>query len=214
MNRRDFLKSLIALGGAVVVPLEALATASETMIDVAWQTAIDSPVTFYVNEWGALSSSATPYAPSTRLELFSIDPIIDRNDLIGLAQDKWDVAYLIEQAMADEEDADPEGDWEDWIEQADDNTVQSLITDANRWLNAVPDEGDWESADLGGYSDRGRALHFFRDEFDENELFDIAVIEGDCPGSSYFAAELRMDIEEANALAIENDIPIRFAPEA
>ena len=39
----------------------------------------------------------------------------------------------------------------------------------------------------------------------------IVVIEGDCPGSSYFAAELRMDLDEANVLAEEFDIPIRFA---
>ena len=116
--------------------------------------------------------------------------------------------------MGDDEETDPDGDWEYWVARADDDTIEYLIDQANKWVNGVPDSDDWERATLSGYSSTGSALRFFRDDFEYNELFDIAVIEGDCPGSSYFAAELRMDIEEANALAIENDIPIRFAPEA
>ncbi len=75
----------------------------------------------------------------------------------------------------------------------------------------MPGESDYERADIGGYSGRGQALCFFRDEFEDNDLFDIVIVEGDCPGSSYFAAELRMNIEQANALAAECAVPIRFA---
>jgi hypothetical protein len=54
-------------------------------------------------------------------------------------------------------------------------------------------------------------LRFFRDDFEYGDDFDIVVVEGDCPGSSYFAAELRMSIEDANDLAEGMGLPIRFA---
>ena len=215
MNRRDFLKSLAALGAALATPFDALAAAPESVIDTAWQAALDSPTTFYVNEYGTLSTAAEPYYPSTRAEILQLDPVVDYGDLIGLAHDECGVACLIEDAMADDQEdvVDSESDWEEWIARADEETVEYLIVQANKWLNAEPDSSDWETANLRGYSDQGGALYFFRDVFDENDLFDIVIVEGDCPGSSYFAAELRMDIDEANELAVDNGIPIRFAPE-
>jgi hypothetical protein len=209
MNRRDFLKSLAALGAALAIPFDALAAAPESVIDTAWQAALDSPTTFYVNEYGTLSTAAEPYYPSTRAEMLQLDPVVDYGDLIGLAHDECGVACLIEDAMADDQEdvADSESDWEEWIARAAEETVEYLI------VQAEPDSGDWETANLRGYSDQGGALYFFRDVFEENDLFNIVVVEGDCPGSSYFAAELRMDIDEANELAVDNGIPILFAPE-
>ena len=219
MNRRQFLQSLAALGAAIAVPFEALANLPEVAIDAAWQAAIDSPATFYVNEFGALSTSAVEYYPSTRAELLGFEEICDRNGLIIFANEEWQVADLLEDAMADDPVLDEDGekiareDWQAWLDTADDSTISWLIEEVNDWIQGMPGEQDYERADLGGYSSRGSALRFFRDEFPENDLFDIVVVEGDCPGSSYFAAELRMDIDEANELAIEYGVPIRFAPE-
>ena len=211
MNRRDFLKSLAALGAAFTIPLEALAVVSDAVIDDVWQEATDSPMTFYVSEGGTLSADSEPYAPSTRGEMLMIDPVTDRDELIALARDEWDVSYGIEEYMTENEDADPNADWEGWIDQADDDTVEYLIDQANEWVQGTPGEGDWERANISGYSNTGSALRFFRDDFEHNEMFDISIIEGDCPGSSYYAAELGMDLDEANALAIDQGIPIRFA---
>ena len=58
MNRRDFLKSLAALGAAFTIPLEALAVVSDAVIDDVWQEAIDDPMTFHVNEWRTISADA------------------------------------------------------------------------------------------------------------------------------------------------------------
>ena len=211
MNRRDFLKSLAALGAAFTIPLEALAVVSDTVIDDVWQEAIDAPMTFYVNEWRTLSTDSEPYAPSTRGEMLMIEPVNSREELLSLARDEESVASLIERNMSYDADADPKGDWEDWLERADDDTAEYLIEQANNWVTGDPDSNDWEQANISGYSNTGGALSFFRHDFEYNEMFDISIIDGDCPGSSYFAAELGMDIDEANALAIEQGIPIRFA---
>ena len=211
MNRREFLKSLAALGAVFTIPLEALAIVPDTVIDGVWKEAIDDPMTFYVNEWLTLSTDSGPYAPSTRGEMLMIEPINSREELLCLARDEGRVASLIEAGMVDDEEADPKGDWESWLESTDDDTVEYLIEQANSWVTGEPDSGEWERANICGYSNTGGALSFFRHDFEYNEMFDISVIEGDCPGSTYFAAELGMNIDEANALAIEQGIPIRFA---
>ena len=214
MNRRDFLKSLAAIGGAIAIPFDAIAIAPDLVINQAWQAAIAAPVTFYVNEYGAISTEADPYASTTRLALLELEEVFDIRMLISLALEEWRVANLIEEAMADDEAADPEGDWQTWLAQADSNTVDDLISETNDWLDGEPDERDWEKANHRGYSGRGAALSYFRDCFEDNDLLDIVIVEGDCPGSSYFAAELRMSLPEANALVEEHGIPIRFEWEA
>ncbi len=80
----------------------------------------------------------------------------------------------------------------------------------NEWLDDMG-EDDYEYADLHGESSRGEALSFFRNEPETADIFNIVIVEGDRPGSSYFAAELRMDMSEANELAARLNLPIRFA---
>lgn len=46
------------------------------------------------------------------------------------------------------------------------------------------------------------------------DALNIVVIDGCCPGSTYYAAELRMDLDEANRLATEQGWPVRFVWEA
>jgi hypothetical protein len=54
-------------------------------------------------------------------------------------------------------------------------------------------------------------LNFFRDlEHDRVSGINIEIFEGGHPGSTYYAAELMMDPEEANAMAESEDIPLRF----
>ena len=57
---------------------------------------------------------------------------------------------------------------------------------------------------------QGRAMTFFY-HWEETAEFDIRLVDGDGPGSSYFGAELCSSIEEANRTAIDLDLPIRFA---
>ena len=50
-------------------------------------------------------------------------------------------------------------------------------------------------------------------ESEDSDILDalqIEIIEGDCPGSSYFAAELGLDIETANKVARRLKLNYRF----
>lgn len=99
----------------------------------------------------------------------------------------------------------------DNISQLDDDQQRDLLFEVQRWVTGAPDEWDAEHITLSGQGGQGSALWYFRDEFEYCDEFRIVIIEGDCPGSSYFAAELRMPVDEANELAKEMGIPIRFA---
>jgi hypothetical protein len=213
MKRRDFLKSLIAIGAAVAIPLNSIALAPDSVIDAAWKSALENPQTFYVSEYGAISTSAGQDYSISRIELFGLDYVVDRPCLICFAENEWRVASLIEDAFVAVSSEVTQDDWEIWLAETDAATIDHLLSRVNAWLDDSADEYDWEKANLRGYSDRGAALAYFRDQFPENDLFNIVIVEGDHPGSSYFAAELRIDIAKANARAVAHGIPIRFARE-
>ena len=215
MNRREFLQSIAAFATSITLPLDSIASAPESVIDQIWATALETPTIFYVNEYGALSSDAVETYPATRKELLDYQEVATRDELLSFARDHSAGADFLECEHSDprwfsDDDSVPE-DWKAWLATADDDTVSTLIKMMNDWINDTPDERDYESADLGGYSGRGHALRFFRDDFAYGDDFNIVVVEGDCPGSSYFAAELRMSIEDANDLAEGLGLPIRFA---
>jgi len=90
-----------------------------------------------------------------------------------------------------------------WITQLDENQFDQLQDESINWSQRQPgsDEEDGQEA----------ALNYFRDlDSDICELLGVSIIEGDHPGSSYFAAELDNSVEEANKIAIEHGIQIRF----
>ena len=214
MNRREFLQSLAAIGTHLAISPTSLAKASLAEIDVAWQSLSNEPQTFYVSRYGTISSSFGMAYPSSRLELFCLDyPPKETKALIDYIESDSSINDQAEFLFECASDVDEVGDaenWREWIE-SDPDAAYAMAVDLESWGMHHPDEYDWERADLGGFSGRGNALQFFRGEAEIADIFDIAIVEGDHPGSSYFAAELRMTIAEANQRAEERDIPIRFA---
>ena len=65
-----------------------------------------------------------------------------------------------------------------------------------------------------GYGPQGQAMDFFEGlDLDIRERLGVEIIEGDCPGSSYFAAELHSSIKSANRTAAALGMPFRFRAE-
>lgn len=98
-----------------------------------------------------------------------------------------------------------------WVSDLDADTFrEKVVPQIEAWLAGAPGmaEVDYIPDNATG---RGAAFEFFRDmDSDSLRQLGVKVIEGEYPGSSYYAAELRRGIGVANTAALENGIPIRF----
>jgi len=88
---------------------------------------------------------------------------------------------------------------------------ERVVPEIEKWFGEPP---DWNFEDdylPESGTAQGAALKFFHDMgADELEILGVEVIEGDRPLSTYYAAELRGDIDKANRAAEAVGIPVRF----
>jgi len=227
MNRRTFLKTLVALGASLPLPLDLLA-ATETEIDATWERIRDVWGLFEVDDYGTLSY-ANFEEPQTRFDAYGIDDAseLDTSDIARnpcLAQEAQCHYQALLEERAQDEGIDPSAEdftelaksgWEDWLETCSPAERVELDRVLNERLADAPDWGGYEGELLyQGATAQGGAYHYFlQRDYDELETLGVVVIEGEHPGSSYFAAELRIPVEEANAIAAENGWTIRFVKE-
>lgn len=213
MNRREFLKSLAAIGTAISISPAQLAQAAPEEIDQAWAALLKEPRTFYVGDGGTLTSFFDADCPTWQQDLFGLGDVpTSQAELVPYIESvrrlEDYIGNLFEDA-ADEDKVGSAGTWQEWL-AADEEAFAEIKDQLVEWLADDADSTDWEYADLGGYTGRGDALEFFNQERETAKLLNIAIIYGAHPGSSYYAAELHMDVDAANALVEEQGLPIRF----
>jgi hypothetical protein len=213
MDRRAFLKSLLALGAGCVIPLD-FSRASEREIEQSWSQAIDDPGMFYVGSSGTLFAEQDEEdQPTSRAEMYEIDFPETREEMVALLNSRCDIESPLENFFYELPEAEWPSDWEQWLMTSDEAKFSAALACVHEWLDDYPGEWDWEWATLSGRTTQGKALNFFRYAEDEViETLNVVIVEGDHPGSSYYAAELRMPIDEANAAARREGIPLLFKP--
>ena len=79
------------------------------------------------------------------------------------------------------------------------------------WFDDSPD-WNWEDDYLPrGATAQGAALEFFHGlNGEELDVIGVVIVEGEHPGSTYYAAELTVDVDAANKAAQQSKIPVRF----
>jgi len=219
MDRRDFLKLLLSVGASVVLPNFNISEASATEFNLELERYAGQHFNFLVSEFGTLTTENVEF-PETRSACLGIDisdfPTTD--SLLEVLYDNtlyYSLAkhYLDDSGLTGDPFEVDMDDLRDWLDK--ESSSRTLAEDeVQKWLDSTDlDENDCESADLRGYSPQGNALWFFRDvDFDLDEI-GVVIVEGDRPGSSYFAAELRIPIEEANEIAERLGLEFRFKGE-
>ena len=86
-----------------------------------------------------------------------------------------------------------------------------MTPEIEKWFNSAP---DWSFEDdylphTG--TAQGAAMDFFQSmDSDRMDAQGVVIVEGEHPGSSYYAAELRVGIAKANSAAQEAGIAVRF----
>ena len=213
MNRREFLKTLLAFGVAVALPFD-LAKASDAEIKALLES---GAYDFEVNEWGSISF-ADFEVPTTREDAYgySASELQNINSLQNFA-DSSTLNYRLQRVYENKieyEPEDPDQGWLTWLKESPNEANGPIYAEVENYLAEEP---DWNDADFlpDSANPQGLAYRFFQDEdWDLLDKLGIVIVEGDCPGSSYFAAELRIPVAEANQRAKDLGVGYRFKAEA
>ena len=213
VSRRAFLQGLAAIGASIVLPAVG---ASDEEFDQAWNKLISTPIEFEVDEYNTISVPWAKFPEKNADIYYDLDTDVATNEqLLDVIQSVNNLAdhfaYQFE-VFADDPGADKLVDslidqdlgWEDWVLRGNLVEHQERI---EAWLN---DGIDWDYAPTT-VGPVGEAYAYFnRFAWSTQEDLGVVVIEGEHPGSSYFAAELRAPVEEANHRAQSLGLPIRF----
>jgi hypothetical protein len=100
---------------------------------------------------------------------------------------------------------------QEWLEKLNPTDFEDTVVAVKGWLDAEPN-WSYECEYFDDCADgQSAALSFFR-TIDHDSILgiEIEIVEGEHPGSTYYAAELVIDPDEANAIAVRDGIPLRF----
>jgi len=220
MDRRRFLKSLVALGMVINLPPGvALAGATEQHIDQAFDRFLIAPWLFHVDENGMIFDPSIP-EPKTRADVFSLrsKDLKTTDDLFQLLDNhplSWRFNGYAEANL---------GSWVIHTDEYDERESWRLLfkdpkrlslSDGKKIIDEwLAEDYDWDEFDYfdSGWCGQSVALTFFGDiDSDIRKQLGIEIIQGQYPGSTYYAAEIHRDLDEANILAKSLKLPFRFS---
>lgn len=240
LTRRSFLAGLLSVGATLALQ-GPLSEATAAQVNDAWKKLLEDPWYFDVNQFGTIVE-ADADEPKIRSDVFDVylgDRCTPKSLVAGvegctplvshfqqLASDELDD---VQSELEDGEDlppaerkrlerlanalSDPDDGWAEWVLLLGAVGMPRFVSEVDDWL-ASPIEGNdypWFPIRSGA---QGHAMAFF--ESLPNETLDdqgVVIIEGEHPGSSYYAAELRQPIEDANEMAEALELPFRFKVE-
>lgn len=215
ISRRDFLKILVSSGAWASCPFDVSA-ATDAEVDGVWGDVCSDPVLFDVEDrtiyapWGEY--------PKTYGEVVDIcSDYSTREGVLAAFEEHYDLQNHFCHAL---EDAASEAG--SLAEQLTENLEMDDAVTA--WLQRAPVEelssliGRWLASDLPDLYEMplhagpmGEAYAFFQNqELGTLNGLGISIVEGEHPGSSYYAAELRVPAVSANDAAVLMNLPIRF----
>jgi len=215
ISRRDFLKILVSSGAWAACPFD-VSGATDSEIDVVWADAARNQVLFDVVDrtiyapWGEY--------PKTYGDVVDISSDYStREGVLAAFEEHYDLQNHFFNALEDA--ASEEGSLAEqltenlemddavivWLQQAPVEELSSLI---DCWL--ASDLPDLYEMPLHA-GPMGEAYAFFQNqELGTLNKLGISIVEGEHPGSSYYAAELRVPAVSANDAAVLMNLPIRF----
>ena len=215
ISRRDFLKILVSSGAWAACPFE-IAAASDAEVEGVWPDICSDPIVFVVEDRTIYAPWAEyPQTYGDVVELFS--DYSTREGVLAAFDENYDLQSHFYNALEDA--ASVEDSLAQWLTESmemDDAVIAWLKQAPVEELSTVIDH--WLGSDLPVFYEMplhagpmGEAYAFFQNQ-DISTLrrLGISVVEGEHPGSSYYAAELRLTVESANNAAVMMDLPIRF----
>jgi hypothetical protein len=239
ITRRSFLAGLLSVGATIALPVP-LAQATPTQVNEAWKQLLKDPWYFEVNDHGTIVV-ANEEEPRIRSDVFDVDlgrnctpdslvqdvegctPLVthfqrlaaDELEDIQLKLEDVDLISTERKRLVRLADAleDPDDGWAAWVLLEGQAGLPRFARAVEDWLSSPIEGNDYQWFPIRSGA-QGQAMVFF--ESIDNETLDalgVVIIEGEHPGSSYYAAELRQPIDAANDAAEELALPFRFKVE-
>ncbi len=239
INRRGFLLGLMALGASTSLstPIEA---ATPAQIDKVWKELGKNPWFFDTNDrtildtdfkepelWSDVFDNVTSHhvrPDSLVSEVERYQPLTHHFQNLA-ADELWDVEQalredgLSEPAFASKRQAlvrlrdvlsEPYYGWQEWIMLEGPMNLDRFNQAIQDWLDAPVNHTQSEFFPID-YGVQGGPYRFFSMmDPDVRDELGVVVVEGEHPGSTYYAAELRKPVDEANATAEALGLPFRF----
>lgn len=215
ISRRDFLKILISSGAWAACPFDVSA-ATDSEVEGAWADVCSDPVVFDVDD----RTIYAPWGDYPKNYGDVVDICADyssREGVLAAYEEHYDLQSHFYHALEDA--ASEEGSLAErlaesmemddaviaWLQQAPVEEMSSVI---DLWL--ASDLPDLYEMPLHA-GPMGEAYAFFQNqELGTLRRLGVSIVEGEHPGSSYYAADLRVPVESANDAAVVMGLPIRF----
>jgi hypothetical protein len=236
-NRRHFLAGLISVGAAIALPIP-LAQAKLAQVNAAWAALLEDPWYFEVDAADTITTAGVK-EPERRRDVFDAD-LTDQCTVDSLIDDIeacWPLNSHFQKLAADElaevesslEDPDDLTDvehsrlqclqvalgdelegWADWMRLEGTAGLQRFKDEVVEWLASDIEYNDYEWLPRSAGA-QGSALEFFESlPVETLKVIGVVIIEGEHPGSTYFAAELHTPIDDANSAAKALGLPFQF----
>lgn len=219
LTRRDFVSSILVAGFCPPAVITSAADPIDelSLLERALQV---EPLIFDVCSHSGELVAANYLPNADRYTAYDVSPDDLRfgegcYDLLDRIQALRSMIYWFSiEVEGDHEELD---DWEtdmvhDFIDTLSGENRAELTRQLQVWFAEEPDLEERDSNDIIRPTD-GRQLAFrlFWDcDPEVLDALEIFVVEGDHPGSTYYAAEMRGSVDEANRIAEERGMPWRF----
>jgi len=212
MNRRQVLQALAVMGAAINLPQQATAV----QVDESWAAMQREPWVFEVDDHGTLRE-AGQRDPEVWRDVVGYIPLSDsmaRAALMREVESCGPLAREFDKLAASELPDEDRDDWDGFglelLAQAGPDEMRRYVALIREWLDEPIDSqvlADFPRL----WGSQGHTLSFFEGlDRDITRNLGVVIVEGDQPGSSYFAAELRNSVDDANRVAAELQMPFRF----
>lgn len=225
MDRRTFLSCLVGLGLLPISPV--VAATPQDLIDHLDHELARKPLRFLVDGDGELALA--DWEPALdRFTAYDVAPEDLDPQGKSFADRLWQLEPLrveVSEFLRDQHEAYSGSDLDDDDWDYDEEAVTRLVKAADRPTLAALHQHllTWFAEGLASEERDGNdivrpvdgkqwAFRMFWGGLEGlNDAFDVEIVEGEHPGSSYYAARTRLSVEEANRVAEQLGLPITFS---
>lgn len=161
--------------------------------------------TLWAADYGPPRDRADAYAVSEKLVQFDFPYAVENCEPLA-----WHLESELKDTLGSAALPKDAEQLAEFIKTAPQPIISKLKASAISWLRADPEFEEGGHFAMPANAQDAAFQHFSAVDSETLDLLNIEIVEGEHPGSTYYAAELRCDVEEANRISREHDLGYLF----